>query len=311
MPPDLALLAPLRAELLERLRADFTLHPAETSEALAALAAAQGGRIRGAVSNGMRGLPREAILAFPRLEICAISGVGLESTDLELARARGIVVTTTPVLHDDVADLAVLLGMATCRRLVEADRFVRRGLWQGGRFGAGRSFSRRRVGILGLGRIGLAVARRLAGFGVEIGYCDPLPKDAHGLARYPDAVALARWSDLLILTAAGGASRAPLVTAEVLEALGEDGIFVNVARGWLVDEAALIAALCAGRIAGAGLDVFANEPDVPEALRALDNVVLTPHIASGTVETAAAMSACVADNLHSWFAGRGALTPVP
>jgi lactate dehydrogenase-like 2-hydroxyacid dehydrogenase len=219
-------------------------------------------------------------------------------------------VTTTPVLYDDVADLGVILALCACRRIVEADRFVRSGRWLQGRMDQGRKFSGMRAGILGLGRIGMALAPRLQAFGLSIGYYDPLPKSGVPYRAYPSPLELVRSSDILFLCAAGGAGRGHIVTAEILDALGPRGIFVNIARGWLVDEAALVSALCERRLGAAGLDVFENEPEVPEALLGLDNVVLTPHIASNTEETMRAMGQCVLDNIRSWFAGKGALTPV-
>ena len=173
-----------------------------------------------------------------------------------------------------------------------------------------QKFSGKRAGILGLGRIGTALCARLQAFGMTIGYYDPLPKAGVPYQAYNSALALAQNSDILFLCAAGGQRGGHIVTAEVLDALGPKGVFVNVARGWLVDEKALVEALTTGRLGAAGLDVFENEPQVPDALLALDNVVLTPHIASNTEETMRAMGECVLDNVRSWFAGKGALTPV-
>jgi lactate dehydrogenase-like 2-hydroxyacid dehydrogenase len=272
-----------------------------------------GPRIRGAASNGMAGLSRAQIEALPNLEICAINGVGLETTDLAAARERGIVVTIAPVLYDDVADLAIALALAACRRIVEGDRFVRTGRWREGRMPLGRKLTGMRAGILGLGRIGSEVAARLEGFKVRIGYHDPARSDAPpAYLPYPDALTLARESDILFMCAAGGPKGAnpPIVDRPVIEALGPRGVFVNIARGWLVDEPALVEALESGRLGAAGLDVFYDEPRVPEALLRLDNVVLTPHIASSTEETMRAMGECVVGNLVSWFRGEGALTPV-
>lgn len=173
-----------------------------------------------------------------------------------------------------------------------------------------RKFSGKRAGILGLGRIGMALATRLQGFNMTISYYDPMPKAGVPYESRESAVDLAAKADILFLCAAGGHTPGHIITKEVLDALGPKGVFVNVARGWLVDEPALVAALKEGRIAAAGLDVFEKEPHVPEELFALDNVVLTPHIASNTEETAQAMGECVLDNIRSWFAGKGAVTPV-
>ena len=310
MAVEIAAVGVQRPFVLEALEKEFVVHKVWDAPDKAAALHRDAGRIRGAVSNGMAGLPTGVIEALPKLEICAINGVGLETTDLGLARQRGVVVTITPVLYDDVADLAVILGMAACRRIAEGDRYVRAGRWREGRMAYGRKFSGKRAGILGLGRIGTALATRLQGFGMTIGYYDPLPKTGTPYRAYDSALALAQSSDILFLCAAGGHGGRHIVTAEILDALGPKGVFVNVARGWLVDEKALVEALTEGRIGAAGLDVFENEPHVPEALLELDNVVLTPHIASNTEETMQAMGECLLDNVRSWFAGKGALTPV-
>ena len=298
---------PVRAAL-ERL---FTVHPVcempDPIEALRAL----GPRIRGAASHGMAGLSRAYIEAMPGLEICAINGVGLETTDLAACRERGIVVTTAPVLFDDVADLAIALALAACRRIPQADRFVRDGRWEHERLPLGRKLTGMRAGIIGLGRIGREVAARLEGFKTDLRFTDPV--QTHDRYRaHRDVLELAQNSDILFLCAAGRARGAgePIVTGDVLDALGPRGIFVNVSRGWLIDEPALVAALTEGRLGAAGLDVFDDEPHVPAALRGLENVVLTPHIASSTEETMGAMGDCVVGNLESWFAGRGPLTAV-
>jgi hydroxypyruvate reductase len=310
MPVEIAAIGVQRPFVLEALEKEFVVHKVWDAPDRAAALRPVAERIRGAVSNGMAGLPTAVIEALPKLEICAINGVGLETTDLKLARKRDVVVTITPVLYDDVADLAVILGMAACRRIAEGDRYVRAGRWREGRMAFGRKFSGKRAGILGLGRIGTALAARLQGFGMSIGYFDPLPKAGVPYQAYESALALAQGSDILFLCAAGGHGGRHIVTAEILDALGPKGVFVNIARGWLVDEPALVRALTDGRLGAAGLDVFENEPNVPEDLLGLENVVLTPHIASNTEETMTAMGECVLENVRSWFAGKGALTPV-
>jgi hydroxypyruvate reductase len=310
MSVELAVIGPQRPSVLETLEREFVVHKAFDAPDKAAALQPVAERIRGVVTNAMAGLPSTIIEALPKLEICAIMGVGLERTDLTRAKQRGIVVTTTPVLYDDVSDLAVILGMTACRRIAAADRFVRSGQWLQGRIAPAQKFSGKRAGILGLGRIGTALCTRLQGFGMTIGYYDPLPKAGVAHKAYDSAAALARNSDILFLCAAGGPAGGHIVTAEVLDALGPKGVFVNVARGWLVDEKALVDALTTGRLGAAGLDVFEHEPHVPEALLELDNVVLTPHIASNTEETMQAMGECLLDNVRSWFAGKGAVTPV-
>lgn len=299
-----------RPAVIEALGQEFDLHEVWAAPDKVAALQPVASQIRGVVSNGMTGLPTEVIEALPNLEICAIFGVGLETTDLALARDRGITVATAPVLYDDVADLAVLLAMGACRRIVEADTFVRTGKWRAGRMPYGRKFSGKRAGIVGLGRIGMAVAARLHGFGLQIQYYDPLPKPDVAYAAFDSLVALAEASDIMFLTAAGSHGAGPIVTADAIAALGPEGVFVNISRGWLVDEGALVAALKSGRLAAAGLDVFRDEPNVPEELLAMDNVVLSPHIASNTTETMTAMGECVLGNIRSWFAGKGALYPV-
>jgi lactate dehydrogenase-like 2-hydroxyacid dehydrogenase len=259
----------------------------------------------------MAGLTRAHMELLPKLEICALNGVGLETSDVAAARERGIVITTTPVLFDDVADIAIGLALSVCRRITEGDRFIRAGKWGPTRLPLGRKLTGMRAGIIGLGRIGIEVAKRLEAFKCEIGYFDPVPRDTP-YRSYADSVALTRDSDILFLCAAGGpkSTARPIVDRAIIEAIGPRGIFVNVARGWLVDEMALVDALVAGRLGGAGLDVFHDEPTVPSVLLSLENVVLSPHIASSTEETMTAMGDLVVGNLVSWFEGKGALTPV-
>jgi lactate dehydrogenase-like 2-hydroxyacid dehydrogenase len=310
-PIEIALIGGQRPEVIKRLEQRFRLHPIfAESDPFAALRAI-GPRIRGAAGHGMAGLSRAHIELMPKLEICALNGVGLETSDVAAARERGIVITITPMLYDDVADLAIGLALSACRRIAEGDRFVRAGKWGAERLGLGRKLTGMRAGIIGLGRIGIEVARRLEAFKCDIRYVDPLPRQSPYRA-YPDAVALAADSDIVFMCAAGGpkSSARAIVDRAVLEALGPRGTFVNVSRGWLVDEAALTEALVGGRLGAAGLDVFHDEPSVPSPLLSLDNVVLTPHIASSTEETMTAMGDCVVDNLVSWFEGKGALTPI-
>ena len=308
---EIALVGALRPELVAELGKRFVVHPiyseADPLKALAAL----GSRIRGAVGHGMAGLSAEQLAVLPNLEVFAIHGVGLETTDMSACRLRNITVTTTPVLFDDVADLALALALAVSRRIAVADRYVRSGAWLKGRMPPARKFTGMRAGILGLGRIGMEVARRLEGFKTQISYFDPAPRDVRYRA-VATAPQLAQESDVLFVCAAGAPKGVgkPMVDRQMIDALGPSGILVNVARGWLVDEAALVAALKEGRLGGAGLDVFYDEPKVPDELLQMPNVVLTPHIASATDETMQAMGQNVIDNLDSWFAGKGAVTPV-
>jgi hydroxypyruvate reductase len=258
----------------------------------------------------MAGLTKAHLERMPKLEICALHGVGLETSDLAAIRARGVKLTTAPVLFDDVADLAIALALACCREIPRADRYVRSGAWSRARLSPGRKLTGMRAGIMGLGRIGREIGRRLEGFACKIGYADPVSEEPR-YRRFANAVELAQNSDVFFLAAAGGPKGSPpLVGADVIEALGPRGIFINVSRGWLVDEPSLVSALVEKRLGAAGLDVLVDEPEVPASLVALDNVVLTPHIASSTEETLVQMRQCVLDNLESWFAGRGALTSV-
>ncbi len=310
--PRIAVLAHQPREVLDRLAERFTVEDIHEPPGPAARLRDQGAGIRGVVTTGWAGVPGDLIRLMPDLEICAISGVGLETTDLVLCRERDIVVTTAPVMFDDVADLALALALACCRRLVAGDKLVRAGLWGKQPFAPGRKLTGMRTGIIGLGRIGLEVARRLEGFRTTIAYADPVARDV-AYRRYPDIETLARNSDVLFLCAAGapkGSSQPFIADRKTFEALGPRGVFINVARGWLADEQALCDLLQDGRLGAAGLDVFQDEPNVPEALWSLENVVLAPHIASHTEETNCGMGNSVVENLTSWFAGNGPLTPV-
>jgi lactate dehydrogenase-like 2-hydroxyacid dehydrogenase len=307
---EIVILGALPQALTAELQQRYVVHPVyEASDPLAKLAAV-GANCRAAVGHGMAGLTAAHLERLPKLEICALHGVGLETSDLPAIRARGVKLTTTPVLFDDVADLAIALALACCREIPRADRYVRSGAWSRARLSPGRKLSGMRAGIMGLGRIGGEIARRLEGFNCKIGYADPVREEPR-YRRFDDAVDLARNCDVFFLAAAGGPKGSPpLVDAQVLGALGPRGIFINISRGWLVDEPSLISALVDKRLGAAGLDVLLDEPEVPEPLLALDNVVLTPHIASSTEETLALMRQCVLDNLESWFSGGGALTSV-
>jgi lactate dehydrogenase-like 2-hydroxyacid dehydrogenase len=249
--------------------------------------------------------------ALPDLRAIVNFGVGYDNVDVAEARRRGVVVSNTPdVLTDAVADLAVFLVVDLLRGISAADRFVRRGAWAAGeRFPLTRDVRGARVGVLGLGRIGTAAAERLEVFGAEVAYHSRSPKDV-AWAYHDSPVALAEASDVIVVLTPGGPGTEHLVDAAVLDALGPDGYLVNVARGSVVDEQALVAALEQGRIAGAGLDVFADEPRVPEALLGRDDVVLLPHVGSATVETREAMGRLVLDNVDAFLARGELVTPV-
>jgi lactate dehydrogenase-like 2-hydroxyacid dehydrogenase len=255
--------------------------------------------IRGVVTGGHVGIPTDLAAALPALEIVAINGVGFDKVDLAQARGRGYRVTNTPdILTEDVADLAIGLVLALSRRLVEGDRHVRDRRWLAGDLGLGRKVSRRRYGIVGLGRIGRAIARRLEAFDAKIGYTDRAALDVP-YPFYDTLASLAAETDVLIVAAAASPETRRLIDATVIDALGPQGMLVNVARGSLVDESALVAALLAGRLGGAALDVFEDEPRVHPGLLELDNVVLTPHIASATHEAREAMGLLCVEALRA------------
>jgi lactate dehydrogenase-like 2-hydroxyacid dehydrogenase len=265
-----------------------------------------------AVTSGKFGVGTELMRALPSLRAVINFGVGYDTTDVGQAAERGITVSNTPdVLNDCVADTAVALYLDVLRKTSAADRYVRRGDWLSqGNFPLATKASGRRVGILGLGRIGRVIARRLEGFDCDISYHsrNPVAGVAYRYAASP--VELAAGCDVLIVAAAGGPGSARLVDADVIEALGPDGYLINIARGSVVDEEALVAALLAGRLAGAGLDVFMKEPKVPEDLLDLDNVVLLPHLGSGTHETRAGMAELTLANLRSYVTTGSVLTAV-
>lgn len=267
--------------------------------------------IRAIATRGDLGASASLMGSLPNLEIVSVFGVGTDSVDLAYARSRGIKVTNTPdVLTDDVADLGVALLLATARHVPQGDRLVRAGTWPQGGLPLVTRVSGKKVGIVGMGRIGAAVAKRLNGFDCEISYFARSEKDGSPFRFEPDLLALARGSEFLIVTLSGGDPTKNMINADVLAALGPDGILVNVSRGTTIDEPALIAALQNKTIKGAGLDVFWNEPNINPAFFALDNAVLQPHHASGTVETRKAMGQLVRDNLSAHFAGKPLLTPV-
>lgn len=264
------------------------------------------------VSTAFGKVSAKLIHALPNLEIISHFGVGYDSIDIAAARQRGIVVTNTPdVLTDDTADMGMALTLAVFRRIVEGDIYVRSGQWaKKGAMPLGRALRGRRMGIVGLGRIGQAVAQRAAAFGVDIAYTGRQKKAGVDWPFYPDVKALAEACQILMICCAYTPETHHLVDMPVLKALGREGVVVNIARGKIIDEQALIDALQSGLIAGAGLDVFENEPDVPSSLCRLDNVVLQPHQGSATHETRAAMAQLVVDNLRMYFEKAEVLTPV-
>jgi len=310
-PIDVLTAARLWPPMMEALHGAFRVHD-RTHQGDAAAFAAVAPRIRAIAASGESKVSRELIAQLPALEIVSVFGVGYDGIDVAAARERGIAVTNTPgVLDDEVADLAMALVLAVSRRLVEADRYVRTGAWANGPMPLARKVSGARMGIVGLGRIGKAIARRAEAFDMSIAYTARTAKADSPYPYFPTAEALAREVDFLVVITPGGAATRKLIDAKVLAALGTKGYLVNVARGSVVDEQALVAALRAGTIAGAGLDVFENEPIVPAELLALDNVVLTPHVGSATWQTRQAMADLSFGNLQAHFAGKPLLSPVP
>jgi lactate dehydrogenase-like 2-hydroxyacid dehydrogenase len=297
--------------LAKTLQDDYAAYvlPDESAEFLAT----HGDEIRVVVTSGRTGVDAELMVALPNLGAVVNFGVGYDTTDVDAAAERGVLVSNTPdVLTDCVADTGVGLMIDTLRQFSASDRYVRAGRWSvEGMYPLTRQVSNTRVGIIGLGRIGSAIAKRLSAFGCVISYHNRRPVEGSPYMYVGSPVELARDVDVLIVAAAGGSGTQALVSREVIEALGADGYLVNIARGSVVDEDALVDALVGGRLAGAGLDVFADEPQVPEALLTMDNVVLLPHVASGTVETRAAMEELTLRNVDSFLESGTLVTPVP
>lgn len=303
---------PLKSSLAQTLSETYGARqlPEEPAEREAFLAA-HGGEVTAVVTSGRSGVDATLMDALPHLGAVVNFGVGYDTTDVDAAAARGVGVSNTPdVLTDCVADTAVGLMIDAMRQFSAADRYVRAGKWPAGNYPLTHQVSNRRVGIIGLGRIGSAIAKRLNAFGCTISYHNRTEKPESPYAYVESPVALARAVDVLVVAAAGGSGTRQLVDAEVIAALGQSGYLINIARGSVVDEVALVDALTNGRLAGAGLDVFADEPNVPDALLALDNVVLLPHVGSGTVETRAAMERLTLDNLDEFLANGRLVTAV-
>jgi len=303
------LVSPLYRPTMERLDREFAVHRLWEAGDRAALLAELAPSCEAIAGSGS--VPAAMMDALPKLRIVSDFGVGYDGVDVAHAGRRGIKVTNTPdVLSDEVADFAVGLLIAVRRRIVAADRFVRQGGWLKAGYPLNDKVSGSKVGIVGLGRIGKALAKRLAAFDCEIHYHGRQPQPDQTHRYHPDLVAMAREVDNLVAILPGGEGTRGIVSRAVLEALGRKGVFINVARGSVADEAALVELLVEGKLGGAGLDVFVDEPRVPEALFALDNVVLQPHQASATSATRTAMGNLMVDNLAAHFAGRPLLTPV-
>jgi lactate dehydrogenase-like 2-hydroxyacid dehydrogenase len=309
---EVLLIGPLRP-VLARGFANFVMHkPGRAADHDAFLNSVANVRAM-AVSAPVRAIDEALMARLPKLQLIANFGVGYDHIDATAAAKRSIVVTNTPdVLTEEVADTAIGLLLCTVRELPQAERYLRAGKWPTGNYPLTRATLRNRtVGMVGMGRIGVAIARRLEAFGAPVVYHTRRKRPELAYRHYPQLIDMAREVDTLIVIVPGGAATKNMIDANVLEALGADGIVINVARGSVIDEPALIAALRGGKIMAAGLDVFVNEPDVPEELLAMDNVVLLPHVGSASVFTREKMDQLLVDNVLAWAAGKPPLTPVP
>jgi len=310
---DLLIYGPMRPILENGFSDQFVVHSAETRADLERLTPDAVAKLRGmAVTYHTVAANKESLARFPKLEIVASFGVGYDHVDAAYARDNNIMVTNTPdVLTEEVADVAMGLLISTLREFVKADRYVRSGLWQTQNYPLSvGSLRDRKVGIVGMGRIGQAIARRIEASHVPVFYHSRKPASGVSYKHYPDLIEMAKAVDTLMVIVPGGASTNKMINAEVMKALGPRGVIINVARGSVIDEQALVAALKSGTILAAGLDVFEKEPNVPDELKSMQNVVLLPHIGSASVVTRNAMDQLVVDNLKNWFAGKPPLTPV-
>ena len=310
---DLLIYGPIRPILENGFPDQYVVHRAENHDQLKQLAPDVKQKLRGiAVTYHTMHTGKEELSELPKVEMIASFGVGYDHVDTAYAREHNIIVSNTPdVLTEEVADVAMGLLIATLREFVKADKYLRSGLWQTQNYPLSvGSLRDRKVGFIGMGRIGQAIARRLDASRVPVVYHSRKPAPGISYQHYPDLTEMAKAVDTLMIIVPGGASTSKIVNADVLKALGPRGVLINVARGSVVDEDALVAALKSGTILAAGLDVFAKEPSVPDELKAMQNVVLLPHIGSASVVTRNAMDQLVVDNLKNWFAGKAPLTPV-
>lgn len=311
--PEVLLVGSRKPVIVNGLSGAVNLHVLFDHKDHDAFIAANGARIRAmAIAYTANKIDAAFMEKLPRLEQISSFGVGYDHIDAKAAAARGIVVTNTPdVLNEEVADTALGLLLCTVREFPQSDRYLRAGKWIQAQYPLTKATLRNRtVGMVGMGRIGRAIARRLEAFGVPVVYHTRNPQQGVGYKYYPKLIDMARDVDTLMVIVPGGAATKNLIDAEVLKALGPNGILINMARGSVVDEPALIEALRNKTIYSAGLDVFANEPQVPRELIEMDHVVLFPHLGSSTEVTRAAMDRLVVDNLLAWAAGKPPLTPV-
>lgn len=309
--PDVLVMATNTANLVPWLEADYRLLRYDLSEDPDALLDEVGERISAVITTGAKGFGEAQLEKLPQVGIVASSGVGYDPINVDACSSRGVIVTNTPdVLTDDVADLAIGLMISGRRNMILGDAYVRSGDWgRRGMMGLTSSLTGKRLGIVGLGRIGSAIARRAEPMGLVVGYCTRTQRD--NAYHYESEIkALAAWSEILVVTIPGTPETEGVIDQAVIEAVGPDGMLINISRGSVVDEPALISALQSGTLGSAGLDVYLNEPNPNPAFRELENVVLYPHHASGTVETRNAMARLVLDNLAAYFAGKPPITPV-
>jgi len=312
MKPELLVIWPNRPRQMAMLESAYQLHRYDQSADPEQLLETVGDRISAVITSGVKGLSRHQINQLPNLKIVASTGVGYDSIDIAACKERGIQVTYTPgLMTDDVADTAIGLILATRRGLVAGDQWVRNGNWLNkGMMPLTSTIRGKQLGIVGLGRIGQAIAARALPMGLKISYCGPNKKQNLPFDYIPDLINLAAWADILVITCPGGERNEGLIGSKELKALGAHGTLINVSRGSVVDQAALVEALISRSISSAGLDVFAEEPHCDEALKALENLVMYPHHASGTEETRDAMAQLVVDNLNAFFNGKPLLTPI-
>ena len=311
MKPDLIVTGKMYPPTLAALDAAYTTHKLFETKDRDAMIAGVADRITAVASSNSGGIDGATMAKLPKLKTISHFGVGYDTVDVDAARRRGIAVTNTPdVLTDDVADIAIALLLATVRRIPQGDRYVREGKWLKGAMALTDTIQGKSLGVIGIGRIGRAIAKRAEAFNLKVSYQGPNKKHDVTWPYYSDLVALAKDVDFLIAACPGGEATRGIVSRAVIDALGPKGVFVNISRGTVADEGALLEALQQGRLGGAGLDVFVDEPKVPEGFFALDNVVLQPHVGSASHQTRTAMGQLVIDNLAAHFAGKPLLTPV-
>jgi lactate dehydrogenase-like 2-hydroxyacid dehydrogenase len=307
--PEILQMGPLMGRITEAIEAAYTVHRYWEADDKPALLARIAPSVQAIATNG--NAKREVIEALPNLRLVSSFGVGYDGVDAQACREHGVRLTNTPdVLNDAVAELTMALMLALCRRIPQADAYTRAGKWLAKGYPLTDELTGKRVGILGLGRIGKEIARRCQAFRMRVAYHGRTEQPFEPFEYYADLAAMARDVDWLVVIAPGGAATKGIVSRQVLEALGRKGCIVNVARGSLIDQDAMVEMLVSGALRGAALDVFADEPRVPEVLFGLDNVVLSPHQGSATVKTRNAMADLVIDNLAAHFAGKPLLTPV-